>query len=69
MTVDLRAERINRGLSCREAARQMGVEYMALQRAERGTTRRPRPATALLIAQFYGYQVTDVWPLEEPSPA
>jgi transcriptional regulator with XRE-family HTH domain len=66
--VDLRALRLNRGLSIRAAAREMGIEHMVLQRAEARTTT-PRPAHALKIASFYGLQVTDVWPLDSEVPA
>lgn len=59
---DLRAARQNRGLTLREAAQQTGVEFTALQRAERGS--RPYPATAKQIADFYGVKVTDIWPVE-----
>lgn len=66
-TVDLRAERVNRGLSQAEAARKMQIDPDALARAERGVGT-PHPRNALAIAGFYGYQVTDVWPLDrEPE--
>lgn len=65
--VDLRTARINRGLSQAEAARQIGVDADALARAERGVAR-PHPRNALPIAAFYGYKVTDIWPVDsEPS--
>lgn len=66
MKVDLRGERINRGLSQAAAARAMGVDADALARAERGDTT-PHPRNALKIASYYGYKVTDIWPVE-PEP-
>lgn len=62
MAVDLRSARLNRGLSIRQAADQMGVAPNTLKRAEEGEM--PHPGNALKIAGFFGHQVTDVWPLE-----
>ncbi len=68
MTVDLRAERVNRGLTLKEAARQMGlVGWKTLMRAEGGEVV-PSPPNAFKIASFYGYRVTDVWPLPDREP-
>lgn len=66
--VDLRAQRVNRGLSQAQAAREMGVDSDALARAERGVGR-PHPRNALRIADFYGYKVTDIWPVPEKDAA
>lgn len=65
MSFDLKAARLNKGLSLRAAAIRVGVDMHALWRAERGGS--PSPATAKVIADFYGVQVTDIWPLEEPA--
>jgi transcriptional regulator with XRE-family HTH domain len=65
--ISLRAERLNRGLSAEAAAAEMGVDKQVLLNAENGST--PRPATAYKIATFYGYLVTDIWPVEEPEGA
>lgn len=62
--MNLRAERVNRGLSQAAAAKQMGIDVDALARAERGNTC-PHPRNAKAIADFYGYKVTDIWPLED----
>jgi DNA-binding XRE family transcriptional regulator len=61
--IDLVAERLNRGLSVRQAAQQIGVTPQTLTRAEERIFN-PHPNNALKIATFYGYRVTDVWPLE-----
>ncbi len=61
--INLRAERLNRGLSLAVAAAAIGVDKSTLSRAERGVVE-PIPAKAFKIASFYGYRVTDVWPLE-----
>jgi transcriptional regulator with XRE-family HTH domain len=67
-TVDLRAERLNRGLSLRQAAEQMGVPEQSIRRAEGGDG--VTPQNAFKIASFYGYRVTDLWPLgDERIPA
>jgi transcriptional regulator with XRE-family HTH domain len=65
--IDLRSERQNRGLTLREAAKEMDVDFTALQRAERGA--RPYPANAKKIADFYGVSVTDIWPAKERTAA
>ncbi len=65
--INLRAERINRGLSLRIAAEQMGlVDWKTLQRAETGEAV-PQIANAYKIASFFGVQVTDVWPLDREA--
>ena len=67
--IDIREQRINLGLSVADAAEQMGVTPQTLDRAERGE-HRPQPRHAFRIAKFYGYKVTDLWPLEdEPTGA
>lgn len=67
MNIDLRAERVNRGIGVADAAKQMGVHVSILQRAESGENK-PHPRNAFKIADFYGYRVTDVWPLPEETP-
>jgi len=64
-TINLTEERLNRGLSIRQAAKQIGVGAEVLSRAEDGNM--PRPAAALKIASFYGYKVTEVWPIEKAA--
>lgn len=66
--IDLRKERINRGLSGRQAAKEMGVEPDTLARAERGEGV-PHPRNAKLIADFYGVKATDLWPVAERKAA
>ncbi len=64
--IDLRVERLNRGLSVEQFAKELDVAPHVLRHAEEGG--RPRPASALKIASFYGYQVTDIWPVDrEPD--
>lgn len=67
VAINLRAERMNRGLSAAVAAGEMGIEKQTLLNAETGTS--PRPENAKKIADFYGYRVTDIWPITEPSEA
>lgn len=68
LAVNLRELRVNKGLSQAAAAKAMGVDSDALARAERGDTT-PHPRNALKIAAYYGFQVTDVWPLEVEESA
>lgn len=57
----LRAERLNRGLTCAEVADAIGVARTAISRVESGEGMlHPRNAKAL--ADFYGLKVTDLWP-------
>ena len=64
--MNLEAERLNRGLTLRGAAKQMGITPSILFRAENGA--RPRPGGAKAIADFYGVAVTDLWPIEHREP-
>lgn len=66
--VDLKAERLNRGLSLVDAATEMEVDRDAIRRAEEGIGR-PHPRNALKIADYYGYRVTDIWPVEPVEAA
>lgn len=63
--MNLEAERLNRGLTAKDAAKKIGIPDHVLRYAERGG--RPVPATAKLIADFYRVQVTDIWPVQEPA--
>lgn len=60
--VNLVEERVNRGLSSRAAADEIGISQDVLLRAENGG--RTQLRYAKLIADFYGYKVTDIWPVE-----
>jgi DNA-binding XRE family transcriptional regulator len=66
--VDLRAARLNMGLSLNDAAQKIGVSRDTIERAEAGVGS-PQPRNAFKIASFYGYQVTDVWPIEPEQTA
>ena len=57
--------RLNRGLSVVRAAALIGVNKGTLQAAEDGNG--IHPSNAKKIADFYGYKVTDLWPVEEPA--
>lgn len=59
--MNLEATRVNMGLSARAAADAIGIPDHVLRYAE--TSGRPRLHTALKIAEFYGVQVTDIWPV------
>lgn len=62
MNAQLKAMRLNRGLSTRDAARKIGVSQAILLRAESGLG--VRPQSAKRIADFYDCLVTDLWPVE-----
>lgn len=66
--MNLKAERLNRGLGINDAADAIGVPFYVLRDAETQGTQ-PRPAAAKRIADFYGVKVTDIWPVEEKSAA
>jgi transcriptional regulator with XRE-family HTH domain len=59
------AERLNRGLTQEDAAREIGIARATLDRAERGES--IQVAKAKRIADFYGVQVTDLWPVDAPE--
>jgi transcriptional regulator with XRE-family HTH domain len=65
--LNLTEKRVNRGLSLPVASREIGISRGTLQRAEAGEM--PSPALAKKIADFYGVQVTDIWPLPDRSAA
>lgn len=59
------AERVNRGLSREVAAKRIGISRETLRLIEQGSV--PRPLTAKRIADFYGVQVTDIWPVKQAA--
>lgn len=59
--------RLNKGLSIRAAAEEMGIAEQSLRRAEGGQSVLPR--VAFKIAGFYGRKVTDFWPVDAPVEA
>jgi transcriptional regulator with XRE-family HTH domain len=63
--MNLRAARLNKGLSSRAAAEEMGVTQSILLRAESGEG--VRPVHAKRIADYYGVKVTDLWPIEDDA--
>ncbi len=65
--INLRAERLTRGKSAERMAEAIGVSKRVLLAAEKRVV--PRPESALKIASFYGYQVTDIWPVPEHAEA
>lgn len=67
MSVNLEAERLNRGLSVRGAAKKIGIARGTLENAERGES--IHPASAKQIADFYECLVTDIWPVADRSAA
>jgi transcriptional regulator with XRE-family HTH domain len=61
LVINLVEERMNRGLSRRQAAALMNVGAEVLRRAEEGEG--VHPSNQLAIAKYYGHEVTDIWPL------
>jgi transcriptional regulator with XRE-family HTH domain len=66
VSVDLKAERLNRGLSLDALAEATGVPKSTLARAENGGPQ-PKASNAYALADFYGYKVTDIWPLDQKA--
>lgn len=66
--VNLRAERINKGLSAKQMADKLDIDPQVLLNAERGVSI-PRPESALKIAEFFGCKPTDIWPVEDEVAA
>jgi transcriptional regulator with XRE-family HTH domain len=62
-TINLKAERLNRGLSMIALAKQLGTSRQTIWNAENG--KGVGPALSYRIADFYGYRVTDIWPVED----
>jgi len=67
LKIDLKAERVNKGLSLDALAASIDVPKSTLARVEGGS--HPRVETAFKIADFYGYKVTDIWPLDSKAVA
>lgn len=65
--IDLQKERVNRGLSQRDLADELGCSEESVRRIENGAV--PRPKIGKKFADFYGVKFTDLWPLEERSAA
>lgn len=67
MSVDLKAERLNRGLSLDALSEKTGIPKSTLARIENSGSL-PSARTGFAIAEFYGCKVTDIWPVDrEPT--
>lgn len=62
MTVNIVALRLNKGLSRRQAAKEIGIARATLAAVEEGQM--VHPGKAKLIADFYGVKVTDIVKVE-----
>lgn len=59
--IDLRVERLNKGLSIRALSRAIPMNMATIRAAEAG---RPlTPQSAFRLATFFGHLVSDVWDL------
>lgn len=56
----LRALRLNRGITCRDAARKMGVAEATLRKMEQGISN-PHVRTQVAAARFYEVEPSTVW--------
>lgn len=63
--LNLKAERLNRGLTAKECAVEIGIPDYVLRYAE--DHGRPRPWAAKLIADYFGTTVTTQWPMDEAA--
>lgn len=61
----VKADYVNRGLTRRAFARELGIAEHSLRRYEAGLG--IRPATAKKIADKYGLKVTDLLPIEDAA--
>jgi len=68
MTIDVRVDRVNRGLSQQALADAVGVSVDVIRNLE-DTGNRPHPANALKVAVFYGLSVAELWPVTMPVAA
>lgn len=67
MSFDLRAERMNRGVTRVDLARITQVHRNTLERIENGAT--PNASTAYKIALWVGRPAAELWPVAEPEAA
>jgi transcriptional regulator with XRE-family HTH domain len=65
--MNLTAERLNRGMSVRQAAERIGIAAGTLSTLEAGGS--VHPASAKLVADFYGCKVTDLLPVTSSEAA
>ena len=65
--IDLRKERLDRGLTLDQLSEEIKVPKNTIARVERGTE--PVPKTKLRIASFYGLKPSDIWPVENTDRA
>jgi transcriptional regulator with XRE-family HTH domain len=65
MTFDLKAERLNRGLSRYALAAAVDVPEPTIRRIENGHS--AHPANAKKIADYFDIQVTDLLPIKETA--
>lgn len=68
MNLNLKVERMNRGLSLAALAEEIDVPKSTLARIE-ATGVEPAPKTKLAIARFVGREVVDIWPVEDEVAA
>lgn len=61
----LSAARVNRGHSIRSLSAELGIDWRTLTRLEEG---KPiHPAKALIVARYFGVQVTDLMPVDREA--
>lgn len=64
--MNLKAERLNRGLSRDDLAAEVGMSRETVRQMEEFGIR-PRAAAAKRVADFYGCLVTDIWPVDDSN--
>lgn len=65
--IDFRKERLNRGLSLTQLSALTEVPRNTIARVERGAE--PVPETKRKLASFYGWEVTEIWPVDDKHKA
>lgn len=64
-TFGLAEARLNKGLSVRACARDIGIHEASLRSLENGGS--VHPATAKKVADYFGVRVTDIMPVREAA--
>ena len=62
---NIEAARVNRGLSRRDLAEELGVGQETVRLIENG--HRPSPRIGKKFADFFECSVTDLWPIEQEA--
>jgi HTH-type transcriptional regulator, competence development regulator len=65
MRLRLREQRLRQGLSQRDLSERTGITAANISRLETGETSQPRPSTLRKLAAGLGFEVAELWEIEE----